>query len=592
MSVTKFKNRARFQAQIEITQQTANRVPVLNGSKELISSSITTTELDQLSGASGNLQDQITDAQADATQAISDAAAAQATANSAIPATEKGAALGVATLDAGGKVPSTQLPSYVDDVIEAADFASLPVTGEAGKIYVTLNDNMCYRWSGSAYVQITSGAVSSVFGRTGNVSAQSGDYTASQITNVPAGGIAATTVQAAIDELDLEKAAAVHTHVASDITDFSEASQDAIGASLSDTSSIDFTYDDSAGLISAEVLPAGVDHNLLSNYAANEHVDHSTVEIQTSANSGLSGGGNITTTRSLVVDITGTTAETSADGADEILIWDASANARRKMTRANFLLGSGASNTDQLPEGSTNLYFTEERAQDAVGAILTDSSSIDFTYNDGSNTISAAVLPAGVDHDALSNFVANEHVDHSSVEIATAANSGLSGGGNITATRNLSVDISGTAALGADVDAADELLVYDVSTSSLKKATRSQLLGSATTSSGDIAESSFSLANNQSSPASVTGFAFANGVVRSFEALASVQIDATGDLFEAFKITGIQKASGWDISVIATGDESLVSFSITSAGQIQYTSGDYAGFSSGSIKFRAITTSI
>jgi hypothetical protein len=54
--------------------------------------------------------------------------------------------------------------------------------------------------------------VRSVFGRTGAVAATAGDYTASQVTNVPAGGIAATTVQAAVNELDGEKAAASHAH--------------------------------------------------------------------------------------------------------------------------------------------------------------------------------------------------------------------------------------------------------------------------------------------------------------------------------------------------------------------------------------------
>jgi hypothetical protein len=53
-----------------------------------------------------------------------------------------------------GKVPSGQLPSYVDDILEVADFASLPGTGEAGKIYVTLDDNCEYRWSGSTYIQL------------------------------------------------------------------------------------------------------------------------------------------------------------------------------------------------------------------------------------------------------------------------------------------------------------------------------------------------------------------------------------------------------------------------------------------------------
>ncbi len=54
-----------------------------------------------------------------------------------------------------GKVPSSQLPSYVDDVIEVANYAALPVTGEIGKIYITLDDNHIFRWTGSIYVEIT-----------------------------------------------------------------------------------------------------------------------------------------------------------------------------------------------------------------------------------------------------------------------------------------------------------------------------------------------------------------------------------------------------------------------------------------------------
>jgi phage-related tail fiber protein len=76
---------------------------------------------------------------------------------------------GVATLDAAGLVPSTQLPSYVDDVLEYATLAGFPTTGETGKIYVAIDTNKTYRWSGSAYVYITSGAVDSVAGKTGVV---------------------------------------------------------------------------------------------------------------------------------------------------------------------------------------------------------------------------------------------------------------------------------------------------------------------------------------------------------------------------------------------------------------------------------------
>jgi len=65
-----------------------------------------------------------------------------------------GAANGVASLDSGGKVPAAQLPSYVDDVLEFANLVAFPATGETGKIYVALDTNRQYRWSGSAYVQL------------------------------------------------------------------------------------------------------------------------------------------------------------------------------------------------------------------------------------------------------------------------------------------------------------------------------------------------------------------------------------------------------------------------------------------------------
>jgi len=57
----------------------------------------------------------------------------------------------------GGLVPESQLPSYVSDVLEYANFAALPVTGETGKIYITLDDNKQWRWGGTVYVEISEG---------------------------------------------------------------------------------------------------------------------------------------------------------------------------------------------------------------------------------------------------------------------------------------------------------------------------------------------------------------------------------------------------------------------------------------------------
>ena len=76
-------------------------------------------------------------------------------ANTYIPNTAKGVANGVATLDANGLVPSSQLPSYVDDVLEYENRSKFPQTGESGKIYVAQDTNLTFRWSGSAYVEIS-----------------------------------------------------------------------------------------------------------------------------------------------------------------------------------------------------------------------------------------------------------------------------------------------------------------------------------------------------------------------------------------------------------------------------------------------------
>lgn len=70
-------------------------------------------------------------------------------------AADKGQPGGYASLDGTGKVPAAQLPSFVDDVLEFANLAALPGTGETGKIYVTLDTGRIYRWSGSVYVEIS-----------------------------------------------------------------------------------------------------------------------------------------------------------------------------------------------------------------------------------------------------------------------------------------------------------------------------------------------------------------------------------------------------------------------------------------------------
>lgn len=246
--------------------------------------------------------------------------------------------------------------------------------------------------------------------------------------------------------------------------------------------------------------------------------------------------------------------------------------------------------TTDLAEG-TNQYYTAERAQDDVGTILVDSASIDLTYDDVTPQITATVIESGVNHNNLNNYFGNEHINHTNVEIQTDADSGLTGGGNIAASRSLSVDINGTTE-ETSADNADTILIYDNSAGVLRKMSRANLLaGIPLESTGDLNETSFSGASGASA-ASVTGFNFANGSVRSFEAQVSVVVDATADLYEEFEIRGIQRGADWQITVESRGDDTSVDFNIDNTGQITYSSPVYAGFVSMDVKFRAKVTTV
>jgi hypothetical protein len=415
VSDKKFKQSIVVEGDITSTNLEANRALISDADKKIVESAVTSTELGHLSGVTSAIQTQL-DAKVDESR--------------------EGQANGIATLDAGGKVPVTQLPNSVMEFQGAWNASTnsptlADGTGNQGDVYrvsvagtqnlgsgsqafdvgdFAIYNGSIWQWSGG------SDAVMSVFGRQGTVTAQNGDYTASQVTNVPAGTIAATTVQAAVNELDGDVVAA----------------QSSIDNHIADTSD---AHDASA----ISNIPSG-------NLAATD-VQAALNELQSD------------------VDTRATTT--------------------------------------------------------ALNNHINDTS-------DAHDASAISVVPAG----------------------------------NLTST---------------DVQSALEEI-------------QTELDNFNPGSPGDIQETSFSLANNQASPANVTGLAF-SGAVRSFEALVSVEIDAASDLFEVFKLYGIRRGADWQMSVESTGDNSLVAFTITSGGQVTYTSGNYATFVSGAIKFRAETTS-
>lgn len=166
-----------------------------------------------------------------------------------ISVSAKGANGGVAELDSNGKVPSSQLPSYVDDVLSYNSVSSFPATGEDGKIYIAKDTNLSYRWTGSEYGVISP---SLALGNTSST-AYRGDWGAQDRAAIGTLTSLQTTAKsdlvAAINEIKnvltfdstptenstnpvtsggvytalAGKAAASHTHTKSEITDLANA---------------------------------------------------------------------------------------------------------------------------------------------------------------------------------------------------------------------------------------------------------------------------------------------------------------------------------------------------------------------------------
>jgi len=268
-----------------------------------------------------------------------------------IPNSEKGANSGVATLDSGGKIPLTQLPDSIlgqvtymgtwNAATNSPTLANPPATTTLGDYYIVTTGGTFASitfnvgdWiisngaDGWAKVDNTD-AVASVFGRTGTITATNGDYTASNITNVPAGNIAATEVQAAINELDGEKLAK-----ASNLSDLVSPSTARTNLGLGSAA----TQADTYFLQAANNLS-----DLASVTTARSNLGLGSIATQNASNVSITGG-SITGITDLAVADGGTGVSTSTGTTNVVLsnsptivtpviaqINDASANATLKL---------------------------------------------------------------------------------------------------------------------------------------------------------------------------------------------------------------------------------------------------------------------
>jgi hypothetical protein len=109
-----------------------------------------------------------------------------------------------------------------------------------------------------------------------------------------------------------------------------------------------------------------------------------------------------------------------------------------------------------------------------------------------------------------------------------------------------------------------------------------------------IKERSATVGNNITAAENVLDFAFSSSVARAFDAVVSVRINGTsGNKFAYYNLKGVQKASTWVLNSSFVGDMTGITFSITSGGQIQYTTTNAPDYSApGVVKFRALTTTV
>lgn len=122
---------------------------------------------------------------------------------------------------------------------------------------------------------------------------------------------------------------------------------------------------------------------------------------------------------------------------------------------------------------------------------------------------------------------------------------------------------------------------------------QTQLTNKADRNANDLSLSSATLANNQAVAANVTGLLFSNAAVRSAQVQYSITIATSGtSLYEEGTLRLVQRGSDWTVARSFDGDDALVNIDVTNAGQVTYTSSNYTGFISGTLKFRATVTTV
>lgn len=247
----------------------------------------------------------------------------------------------------------------------------------------------------------------------------------------------------------------------------------------------DVTHGDVANF---NVVEGAINHNALLNYVADQHVAHSGVTF--TAGNGLAGGGTLAASRTFDLDLNDLVVATPVL-ADSVGFYDLSATLTGKTTWSiiNTILDHNA-----LLNYSANRHIDHSAVSVIAGVglsgggVITASVTLNIDFNEfqtgqaitaadlvpfydvseaDHNTTTVALFNAALDHNSLLNYVANQHIDHTTVSLN--AGGGLSGGGTIASTRTLALDIVGQTEDLTPDSAADFAITWDASASAFKK---------------------------------------------------------------------------------------------------------------------------
>lgn len=327
----------------------------------------------------------------------------------------------------------------------------------------------------------------------------------------------------------------------------------------------------------------------LANISSAQTITNKTIDADNNTISNLAHGAEVDNPSSGVHGVTGNVVGTSDAQTLTNKTIDADSNSISNIDNADIKASAGI-DAQKIADGSVS--STEFQHLDGVTSGIQGQIDAKVT-GPGSSTDEALARYNGITGKLVQNSGVTLNDSNEMGGLAQLNVDNLRLDGNTLSSTDVDGDILLSPNGTGDIDAATNVIKNVVDPSNDQDAATKKYVDDNTSFvPGDLDEVSFALANNQVAFTNVTGVAFANGVNRSAELQYSVVIDATADLYESGKILAVQRGADWTISQSLNGDNSEVLFDITSAGQLQYKSGNYAGFVSGTLKVRALTTSV